>query len=65
MTTAQEILQLQEDNLDLKIEYDNNCKKINELDAANKVVMQKWLYNHNRIQKLMPKHDRQNSTRSV
>ena len=65
MTTAQEILQLQEDNLDLKIEMDKNEKLILQLESKNSFLDWKLHQNFERIQKLMPQHDRQNSTRSV
>ena len=65
MTTAQEIRQLQEDNLDLKIEMEKNDMLIQQL--KNKNLHMEWTLQQNikKIQKLMPQHDRQNSTRSA
>ena len=65
MTTAQEILQLQEDNLDLKIEIDKNLKRLKELETAQYALIDEYHRNLRKLKELNRQHDRQNSTRSA
>ena len=65
MTTAQEILELQEKNIDIKIDLENNNKRIQHLEADNSLLLRQYYINLRRIEELNRQHDRQNSTRSV
>lgn len=65
MTTAQEILELQEKNIDIKIDLEKNYKRIRYLEADNSLLLRQWEINLRKIKELSLQHDRQTNARSV